>query len=115
MSCENEMTAHNTPVGAGDEQSSAKYLDTSIADDLSIITPVTFPVASVTVISHDADEPPSAVVTVIVTTPAFMALTLPSVTVATVASLLVQINSVPATLTVAPRIISSPTIISATD
>lgn len=35
MSCENEMTAHNTPVGAGDEQSSAKYLDTSIADDLS--------------------------------------------------------------------------------
>ena len=35
MSCENEMTAHNTPVGAGDEQSSTKYLDTSIADDLS--------------------------------------------------------------------------------
>ncbi|WP_293974992.1 helicase RepA family protein [uncultured Ruminococcus sp.] len=35
MSCENEMTAHNTPVGAGDEQSSAKYLDTSISDDLS--------------------------------------------------------------------------------
>ena len=35
MSCKNEMTAHNTPVGAGDEQSSAKYLDTSIADDLS--------------------------------------------------------------------------------
>lgn len=35
MSCENEMTAHNTPVGAGDEQSSTNYLDTSIADDLS--------------------------------------------------------------------------------
>ena len=35
MSCENEMTAHSTPVGAGDEQSSTKYLDTSIADDLS--------------------------------------------------------------------------------
>ena len=35
MSCKNEMTAHNTPVGAGDEQSSTKYLDTSIADDLS--------------------------------------------------------------------------------
>ena len=35
MSHENEMTAHSTPVGAGDEQSSAKYLDTSIADDLS--------------------------------------------------------------------------------
>ena len=29
------MTAHSTPVGAGDEQSSTKYLDTSIADDLS--------------------------------------------------------------------------------
>ena len=35
MSHENEMTAHSTPVGAGDEQSSTKYLDTSIADDLS--------------------------------------------------------------------------------
>lgn len=35
MSYENEMTAHSTPVGAGDEQSSTKYLDTSIADDLS--------------------------------------------------------------------------------
>ena len=35
MSCENEMTADSTPVGAGDEQSSTKYLDTSIADDLS--------------------------------------------------------------------------------
>ena len=35
MSCKNEMTAHSTPVGAGDEQSSTKYLDTSIADDLS--------------------------------------------------------------------------------
>ena len=33
MSYENEMTAHNTPVGAGDEQSSTKYLDTSIADE----------------------------------------------------------------------------------
>lgn len=35
MSYENEMTAHSTPVGADDEQSSTKYLDTSIADDLS--------------------------------------------------------------------------------
>lgn len=35
MSYENEKTAHNTPVGAGDEQSSVKYLDTSITDDLS--------------------------------------------------------------------------------
>lgn len=35
MSYENETTAHSTPVGAGDEQSSTKYLDTSIADDLS--------------------------------------------------------------------------------
>ena len=35
MSYKNEMTAHSTPVGAGDEQSSTKYLDTSIADDLS--------------------------------------------------------------------------------
>lgn len=35
MSYENEMTAHSTPVGVGDEQSSAKYLVTSIADDLS--------------------------------------------------------------------------------
>ena len=35
MSYENEMTAHNTPVDAGDEQSLTKYLDTSIADDLS--------------------------------------------------------------------------------
>ena len=35
MSYENEMPAHNTHVGAGDEQSSTKYLDTSIADDLS--------------------------------------------------------------------------------
>ena len=35
MSCKNEMTAHSTPVGADDEQSSTKYLDTSIADDLS--------------------------------------------------------------------------------
>jgi RecA-family ATPase len=35
MSYENEMTAHSTPVGACDEQSSTNYLDTSIADDLS--------------------------------------------------------------------------------
>ena len=27
MSYENEMTAHSTPVGAGDEQSSTKYLE----------------------------------------------------------------------------------------
>ena len=35
MGYENERTAHSTPFGAGGEQSSTKYLDTSIADDLS--------------------------------------------------------------------------------
>ena len=84
---------------------------------LSRETEVTGIILSLTVISHPAVLPPSSVDTLMITVPALTAVTLPSVTVATAVLLLLHITFLfvaSSGVTVAVRVNSSPTSISAT-